>query len=141
MIAEHTMRKIKQELIPIACLSIFQIWYSFMFPAFTRLGIIWNGILGLATSILGIILILYLFSNANRFTHLFDNSHGEMYTDTAFEGYIGRFSMLLVFHMWIFFTWYYDTYHMLSIYYVLQYGYCAALFLLLYKAAYRIPEY
>lgn len=71
-IRDRRVAKFKQELIPIICLSIIQIWWSFKFPVFERLGAPWHTLAAIIVSIAGITAIVYLLSGADKYTSQFN---------------------------------------------------------------------
>jgi hypothetical protein len=72
-ITEKHLAKFKQELIPIACLSIIQVWWSFKYPVYIRLGTPWSIIVTILVSIIGIMNAVYTFSHIEELSPLFFN--------------------------------------------------------------------
>ncbi len=126
--------KFKQELIPIVCLSIIQIWLNFNFPFFGRWEAPWDTLLTINACVIGVIGLVYLFSFADKhFTwhKLPPNAH--------VVRKIERTLPIIMFHFAWFFMWYKDSHNMPNIYYPLIYLNCLLMFALLYRAANRSP--
>lgn len=115
--------KIKQEVIPIVCLSIIQIWWSLTCPVFVRLGVFWWLLAAINSIAVGIFSIVWAFSKPDRFVSLFDN--------------VKSILLIISVNMGTITAWYYDYLKVSNIYYVMQIVFVCLAFALLYRAANR----
>jgi hypothetical protein len=139
-IQDRRVAKFMQELTPIICLSIVQIWWSFKFPAFEKLGAPWHTLAAIIVSIAGITVIVYLLSGADKYTSQFNLEYLDGAPNASFLKKLEKILLLSVVTIGMLFAWYNDFYNMPGIYYMIQYAYCIVLFIALYRAAYRYPE-
>lgn len=137
-ISQERLSKFKQELIPILYLSIVQIWWSFNFPPFIKLGAPWNTMLGVIISIVCILLYMYMFTYADTYAPMFNLGYspkldriGRIYKN------IERAWIIAIAHISLFIVWYNDLYGMSNAYYVFCYVNLIITFVLMARAVNR----
>jgi len=118
---------------PILGLSIFQVWWTFNFPAVMRMG----SFCAAALTIISILGNIWMFSDAHRFRPFFDLEtfddapHAQLLKDRM------RGGLLIMVHAVLLYVWYIDFHRMPDFYYVIWYAQCFVTFVLFYRAVYR----
>lgn len=127
---------VKHNIVEIVSLSIIQVWFSFWFPVYTRLGAPLNLIASSLVSIVGIACIIYLFSCPQEM--IFSLFHLRSLEDIPRKERYRSISIMwsfVVFHVVMLFIWYVDACAMNGIYYLIFYFYWILLLFLLYRAS------
>ncbi|MDR3551022.1 MAG: hypothetical protein P4L31_06430 [Candidatus Babeliales bacterium] len=137
-ISQERLSKFKQELVPIIYLSMVQVWWSFNFPAFTRLAAPWSTMLSVIMSVVSIVLCIYIFTYADTYAPMFNLRYspnldriGRIYRN------IERISIMAIFFIIMFIVWYNDLYGMSNKNYAFCYANMIITFALMARAANR----
>ncbi len=135
--------KLKQELLPIICLSLFQVWLTFHFPTYIRLGRPLSTIIPIFLSGISIITYIIVFSLANNcisYLNLesFDYLPGAQFYAEIFK-WLTKVSIITIAFIAMFFYWYIDFYRMPDLYYAVFYAHIIVTFVLWHRAVYRRP--
>jgi len=129
--------RFKQELPSIICLSSIQILEGLFSPAPMNIKI--NFFL---RSIIGIVLIIHLFSSMDKFAPFFRLEHIEStpYASalTSKKNFVS--TLITVFFIGSFFTWYFDFYRMPNSYYLFCFATWILTFALVYRSAHRVDS-
>lgn len=120
----------KEELFSILYLSIVQTWWCFKFPAFQRLGTSLSIILGIISSIFGILIYIYVFVFPERYSMLynlefFDDAPNAHFIKRVISRWNITLSLIVMFYLW-----YIDFHGMSNTYYVLCCGHWIIAYLL-----------
>ena len=133
--------KFKQELLPILYVSIIQVWWFFKFPpTFMQVATPWNTVLMIIQSIIGISCTIFVFSFADNRLVLFNLAHLDAFPHAQVLKKIQRTIFIAAIVIGALLAWYKDFYGMSNLAYLLLYSFWIITFILLYRAAYRVPS-
>ncbi len=133
--------KFREELLPILYVSAIQVWWLFNFsPKFMRLGSPWNVILITIQTITAISTTIFAFSFADKLPRFINLEYLDAFPHAQTFKMIQRMCLLASFVIGVFFVWYKDFYGMSNMGYFLLYSFWIITFILLYRAAYRVPS-
>jgi hypothetical protein len=131
--------KFKQELLPIIYVSVVQIWWCFNLQAI-RLEAPWNTVLAVNMSIVTVVGTIFMFSFADTFAPYFNLNYLNECPYGSILKKIEKIIFIALGHVFMFFVWYKDIWHVSNAHYVLAYiGYLIT-FISLYRAIYRVPS-
>ena len=125
--------RFKQELPSIIFLSAIQIWWCFNWPIFIRLGAPWSTILAVSMSIIGVIVIIFLFSSMDTIARGFNK------LAPANKKFIIT-TQIIVFSVGMLLLWYMDLFGISNIQYALFFAAYFLTFVLIYRAMYRVDS-
>jgi hypothetical protein len=136
---EDLWPKFKQELPSILYLCSTQILLNFNFPVFVRLGFPLSIIAATILSIMAIFVYIYVFLFADKFAPSFNLE----YLDDApthvrdILKKIERVGLIVIAHLAMLFSWYYNIYGISNIYYAIYYVHFVTAFVLIARAIKR----
>ncbi|HJZ24576.1 MAG TPA: hypothetical protein VJ201_09080 [Candidatus Babeliales bacterium] len=139
-ILDKRCQNLKREFFSVIFLSLIQIWWCFNFPAFMRAEYPWRLILSFSTSIISIAGILFLFMFIDQIAPVIKLEHIDSSPNPSLSKIIYIMACITAAFLALFFAWYKDLYGMSNTHYALFYFTWLIIYILVYRAAYRIES-
>lgn len=138
-IIREIWHKSNRELTSILFLSGIQIWLNFHFPALMRLGNPLHVILATCMSIFSTCAYIYYFAFPHKIAGLFNLEYLNDYPESLkyFLKNFQRVLLIIMGHVGMFLTWYYNIYSMPTLYYGIYYANFLTAAILFIRAARR----
>lgn len=124
----------KEEWPTLAYLTVVQIWLSFNWPVFVRLGSPFNIVVPVLVSIACTIFHTYVLLFPECLVRQMSLEFFDDFPDPVFFKRMHRAFMVAIFHLVYLYMWYIDCYRMPTIWYFVSYVYSVITYMLIYNA-------